>query len=344
MSRFIEALRPTVLALTVPVALPAVAAEGDGRGRICDAVGLQAENDEVAGTDRYYTGGLRAICVTSPRWLDALPSPLDDAERESRAKAAFSIGQSVFTPDDIAQVEPIDDDHPYAGWLYLGLGLESEVAPRPDRAGYLDRLELQLGVVGPWSGAEALQRGVHDVLDATEPAGWGNQLDNEPGVNLFCSRQWTGALRVDGIGGPEGAGLALDVSPVIGAALGNVHLFGGGGLTVRVGRFEADDHGSALIRPSLAGADGFSGRDGFSGYLFGGIEGRLVGRNIFLDGNSFQDDGPSVDKERLVGEVRVGLALGYERFGLSYTQVFRTPEFEGQHPHSYGSLTLTLAL
>jgi hypothetical protein len=334
-------LQTTVLALAA--ALPASADDHDDGG-LCRTAGLQVENDEPAGTDRYYTGGLRALCVSAPGWLDALPLPAAGPGLQARKAASFAIGQSVFTPDDIARAEPIADDHPYAGWLYLGFGLEAETAPAGERARRLDRLELQLGVVGPWSGAEALQRLTHDALDATDPAGWGNQLDNEPGVNLYVSRQWTGAARLEGIDCSCDADLALDLSPVLGAALGNVHLFGGGGLMARFGSFAASDHGPALIRPGLAGADGFSGQDGFSAYLFGGVEGRLVGRNIFLDGNSFQDDGPSVDKEPLVGEARVGLVLGYERLRLSYTQVFRTPEFEGQHPHSYGSLTLSLAL
>ena len=55
----------------------------------------------------------------------------------------------------------------------------------------------------------------------------------------------------------------------------------------RVGSFQPDDHGPPTIRPSLPGADYFPRQEGFSAYVFGGVEGRVVGRNIFLNGNTF---------------------------------------------------------
>lgn len=325
------------VALAVFAASPAAA----GEGGLCDVVALQAENDEAGGTDRYYTGALRLACTTSPpRWVDGLPLLPAAPGANIRKRFTYSLGQSVFTPDDLAEAAPIEDDHPYAGWLYLGFGLDQEVTAAADRKSYLDRVELQLGVVGPYAGAEEAQRFAHDILDATDPAGWGNQLDNEPGINLFVSRQWTGAGRF----ALADTGLSLDATPVLGAALGNVHLFGAAGLTIRFGAFGERDHGPSLIRPGIGGADGFAANNGFSAYVFGGAEGRVVGRNIFLDGNSFQDDGPSVAKERLVGEARIGVAVTVARFRLAYTQVMRSPEFADQGMHSFGSVTLALAL
>lgn len=78
--------------------------------------------------------------------------------------------------------------------------------------------------------------------------------------------------------------------------------------------------------------------------MFGGLEGRAVGRNIFLDGNSFQDDGPSVDKNMLVGEARIGLALTFDDVRFAYTQVFRSQEFEGQSRQIFGTVSLSLRL
>ena len=336
-------LRLQALLLSVFIAPAVMAAELDDGG-FCDVFAFQVENDEVVQTDRYYTGGLRAACTGgAPSWLDGLAWTEGRPDAEVERRFTVSLGQSIFTPENIDEPELIEDDHPYAGWLYLGLGLNSEVTSA-DGARHLDRLELQLGVVGPYSGAEQFQRRTHDVLNATDPAGWDNQLDNEPGINVFFSRQWTGAGRLDLMPGERLPNLAFDLSPVVGAALGNVHLFAGSGLTARVGSFDAHDHGHALIRPGLAGADGFSRDDGLTAYLFGGIEGRAVARNIFLDGNSFKDDGASVDKERFVAEARAGLALAYKRLRLSYTQVFRTREFDGGEPHSYGSVTLAVAL
>jgi hypothetical protein len=320
-------------------------AQSSGKSGPCDVATVQWDNDEMGGTDRHYTSGLRLACVTSPpRFLrDAIPH-----ERKpgtiTHSRSTYSIGLGVFTPDDIARSEPIEDDQPYAGWLYLGFGLEQEVIPKADRLRYLDNIELQLGVIGPLSGAEHVQRFTHDVLGATEPKGWGNQLDNEPGVNLFYSRQWTGAEEIAVTTGDRLPQLFLDITPQLGAALGNVHIFGAGGLTVRLGNFLPGDHGPPVIRPSLPGSDYFPPQDGLSAYVFGGLEGRVVGRNIFLDGNTFHNDSPSVDKETLVGEARVGLAITYSNVRLAYTHVFRSREFEDQDPQVFGTVTLSLRL
>lgn len=314
------------------------------RSDLCDVVTLQFDNDEMGGTDRHYTGANRLACLTSPpHLLRDLLSTVGGANALTRTRATYTLGQSAFTPDNISRSELIEDDQPYAGWLYLGLGLEREVIPKSDGPRYLENLELQLGIIGPWSGVEHVQKQSHDLTNATAPQGWGNQLDNEPGINLFYSRQWTGASEINFKPGSARPNLFADVTPEVGFALGNIYIFGAAGLTFRLGGFEPDDHGPPTVRPSLPGSDYFPRQEGFSAYVFGGVEGRVVGRNIFLDGNTFQDDGPSVDKNILVGEARIGLALTYERVRLAYTHVFRSQEFENQSHQTYGSIALSVA-
>lgn len=160
----------------------------------CDIFTLQAENDEPGNSDRNYTGGYRSACTGStPKLLNDLILPERPPGSIRHSRTTFGIAHSTFTPEDLARSDPIEDDQPYAGWLYLTFGLEWETIPKADRLRHLDSLELQLGVIGPLSGAEQIQRTTHDILDAVDPQGWDNQLENEPGINLFYSRQWTGA-------------------------------------------------------------------------------------------------------------------------------------------------------
>ncbi|MGI9504570.1 MAG: lipid A deacylase LpxR family protein [Geminicoccaceae bacterium] len=333
-----------LLSGTLCAPFPSLAHADDEQG-LCDVFSVQLDNDEPGGSDRHYTGAIRFACVRpAPTFLNGLnvTEPPEDATIRSRSTYAF--GLTAFTPDDLTIAEPIEGEQPYAGWLHVGLGLENEVSPTADRLGYLDSFELQLGIIGPWSGAEHVQRSSHDFLNATEPQGWGNQLDNEPGLNLFYNRQWTSAKRVDLLSGGGVPDLAVDITPELGLAFGNVHIFAAGGLTFRLGSFLPNDHGPPVIRPSLPGSDYFPEQEGFAAYVFGGLEGRMVGRNIFLDGNSYPDNGPSVEKELVVGEARLGLAVTYDDIRLAYTQVYRTREFEDQDRQTYGTVSLSFRL
>jgi hypothetical protein len=69
-----------------------------------------------------------------------------------------------------------------------------------------------------------------------------------------------------------------------------------------------------------------------------------VARNIFLDGNTFEDS-PHVTKNPLVGDLQLGVAMTISGARLAYTHVFRTKEFEGQKGgdlSQYGALSLSL--
>jgi lipid A 3-O-deacylase len=61
---------------------------------------------------------------------------------------SFSIGQNIYTPEDLERSDLIQDDRPYAVITYLAIGLHSKNSHR------MDSLELDLGIVGPYSYAE----------------------------------------------------------------------------------------------------------------------------------------------------------------------------------------------
>ena len=80
--------------------------------------------------------------------------------------------------------------------------------------------------------------------------------------------------------------LEVDFIPRIGAALGNVAIYADVGGTARIGKNLRDDFGPPRPRPALPGSEAFIGDGSFGWYLFAGVDGQAVGRNIFLDGNT----------------------------------------------------------
>jgi lipid A 3-O-deacylase len=295
------------------------------------------ENDLYAphNKDRHYTNGIQFGWMSAdddvPGWARSLAGldPLLDSD--GRQRIGWVFGQEMFTPEDKSTPTPILTDRPYAAWLYGGLKLQSESARR------LDTVELDLGMVGPAAFGEQVQSHWHGLIGAQPAHGWANQIKNEPGIDLTAERLWRIPL-----GGLDGD-LSADVIPNVEVSLGNVMTYGGAGGTFRFGEQLASDFGPARQRPSVPGSDSFRMPAGFGWYVFAGGEARAIGHNIFLDGNTFANS-QSVSTKPFVADVQGGLALLYKRARLTYTQMMRTKEFDGQHHPDYlGSLALSIA-
>ena len=294
------------------------------------------ENDLFAATDGYYTNGTKLTWISPDlssfaesrhlppwsldfiRWLPFINQP------GLQRSVAVSIGQSMFTPSDIAGAELIREDRPYAGWTYLGMAFHSKSLTR------MDAIEIQLGMVGPASLSELTQKTVHKLGGFPEPKGWDHQLRNEPGLNAIYERR----ERLWYVGPP--GGLAFDALGHLGGALGNVSTFLSLGLQFRVGWNIPADFGTSLIRPAgdtnapLSPEDPrLSRRSGFGLHAFTLFDGRVVARNIFLDGNTFADS-HRVHKKPFVGDVAAGLSLVLRWFKITYAHVLRSEEFDGQ--------------
>lgn len=341
--RFLATVTATLTA-TLTVALAAGPAAAQAPGTAVEpsgpSVGFWIDNDLFGGgTDRYYTNGFQFYYFSGDRpahgnidWLAAMVPWIGP---QGVRRYGFALGQNMYTPSDITRRVPNPDDRPYAGWLYGRVSLISEV-PR-----HVDRLELDLGVVGPASLAEQTQKAVHRIVPGARwPEGWDTQLRNEPGIVLSYEHVWRDE-RPTRLGPFE-----TDFSPHVAFSAGNVLTFAAAGATVRLGGNMPAPVGALVMRPTMSipyqeGTDRQAGRPAFSWYLYASAEARAVARNIFLDGNSFVES-PSVDKNPLVGGFQLGLTLRYGSFGVTYAQNFLTPEFKGQKSlTNYGSLRLS---
>lgn len=302
-----------------------------------NAATLQVDNDLFGsgGTDRHYTQGMRFSWLPSP---DTVPDWVRDGallvpgiDASDHLTFVFAVGQNMYTPEDITVPDPDPADRPYAGWLYGSFG----VAVEDSQLNLLHNLSLDLGIVGPWSLAGKTQKMWHRLIGARTPRGWSHQLDNEPGFILTYEARLRKRL------GTSVGGISADITPKAGVSLGNIFTYGAIGASLRIGQNLDLDYGPPFIRPSLPGAGLVKRRGEWGWYLFAGIEGRAVARNIFLDGNTFSDS-PSVDKIPFVGDLQFGLAITMDRFRLSFTQIMRTREFEGQKGDDrFGSVALT---
>lgn len=297
------------------------------------------ENDLFGDEDRDYTNGVRFDYI-SPR--NDLPLVGRFAKRNlgwltdaDDWYMIYSLGQSMYTPSDISQPNPPPGERPYAGFLYGSVGIAA------DSGRTLDTISLEFGMVGPSSLAEETQKLVHNAVGVTEPEGWDTQLQDEPAFRLLYERkyQFEGDIPLPLLD------LSVDFAPHYNVALGTLDTSAGIGGTVRLGQDLADDYGPPRVRPGVSAPGFFRDEDGFSWYVFAGAEGRVVGRNLLLEGNTFGGV-KGVDPRRLVADVQAGLAVQIGGVEVSYTHVFRTKEYDTQPDNfsEFGSVNVRFKL
>ena len=316
-------LPATLLLLLLPLHAPGADEPG--------TITLLLENDAFAATDHHYTHGLEITWLGAPEPADAVATRIAEwlpGNRNGQARAGWQFGQSIFTPVDKHARRLLTGERPYAAWLYGGLSLVYN-APA-----HIDTLSLMLGTVGPNAQGEGLQRAVHEWLGTNESRGWNNQVGNRAGGMLIIERKW----RV--LAGDAGS-LRADFLPHAGVALGNVATYANAGFTIRLGDDLDNDFGPPHIRPSLPGSGYFVADDEWTWYLFAGVDGRIVERNIFVDDNELETL-LDIRKERRVADVQAGLVLARGDFRAAYTFVHRSREFDRQRAADrFGSLAFT---
>ena len=305
------------------------------------------ENDIFANTDRNYTNGVKITALSPditadlevdvlPEWLFRFTDLFPIVHRPgTQRNLAVSLGQNMYTPRDISIPELIEDDRPYAGWLYTSIALHARSRDR------LDTVEFNIGVVGSYSFADETQTIIHRWKGVTLPEGWDHQLANEPALNLIWERKYRGRRDLS-------EHWSIDGVAHIGASLGNVYTYANTGLVMRIGYNLVSDFGPATIRlagdtnaPVTAEDPRLNGsRLGFA--AFAGCDLRAVARDMMLDGNLFADS-HSVDKLPFVGDGYAGASLTFGSFKFTYAQIWRTKEFREQNRdhHSFGSVTLS---
>ena len=262
-----------------------------------------------------------------PDWLDEYRDALFWPSNLWKARVSYSLQQSAYTPnthtsalargvDGLAKIP----DRPYAGYLLANARFNME-RDFNGNSQYLDRVNLGLGVVGPLSGGEEMHKIFHKSVSRSFRS-W-NELNSEPVAILQydTGKRW--------VWEEDSLGFGIEVYPYTGVTLGNAYTYASLGLSYRVGSNLKEDSGPLRSNLIFSGTNFPQTGDYLSWNLFAGVEGRYVGRNIFVDGNTFSDtsDVSSLNK---VLDVQIGGEIGWGEKRLSLMHVFRTEEFDSQ--------------
>lgn len=297
-----------------------------------NVITVKHENDGLASSDDgHFTSGFEANWAFKPSpesWTQRLATSLPNSLIGQADTVAFRLVHQIYTPDDIRRSELIEDDRPYAGLVYGGLSLYEDI-PMGSWQQATD-LHVDIGLVGPSSLADSVQREVHRITNSDRPNGWDNQLGDEPLLNVTMRRQWWHNVPL--------AGKRFAHGPSLSVALGNLNTYASAGYSVRWGD---DASGIPTLTPNPGNRGRMTSTTGWQWYLFANVEGYYVAHNLTLDGNVFSNS-HSVDSKEWVGEASAGLALAWDQWQVTYAAVERTREFDGQEKQDkYGAVTLS---
>jgi hypothetical protein len=215
-------------------------------------------------------------------------------------REAWSFGQNMQTPDQIELPTLILDDVPYMGLLAWSSSYVAFDDQRMTGVGWL------VGLVGPDSYAEDVQKAVHKMSSAEDPQGWDHQLDNEPVLGLYYTKKrklWRKR--------------SFDGAVAFNAGLSNFMSYGELALEMRFGRmpkgfvYVPDPIGRGLHYNATIPID-----DGTA--IYGSIILRATGFLVRLpiEGNNFTDNNPwtelnTIEPKDFNSQVIVG--LNFER-------------------------------
>ncbi len=280
---------------------------------------IKLSNDFIFKTDRYFSNGLE-LSYYAPSF-DRIPTKsilLPDGKND-KSLYAVTLRQDFFTPTELFSTDIIMNDRPFASYLLIGhrkvsLNTKSRLKKIS---------EIQIGLIGKYSGGKSIQNGIHKILPASEPAlGWINQIQPDIALNY--------QIKIEkGLGHNKN----FDIIPAIQLRVGVPYTDFTGGFRLLAGKLS--DYFTDI---------GVSKTGGWKLHLFAEPAITFVAYNATLQGGLFSDNIYTVNNlNRWVGTINSGIVLAVKGFTFEFGQHFLTKEFKGGQSHKWGHVSLKFA-
>ena len=291
---------------------------------------LQAENDLLDNTDRFYTNGimLQYVC---PAFSG---SPLSKIQipywHQGINYYGMSLVQNMYTSSKTKEGGILYGDRPYASYLYLS---SFKVTNDPARK-FRQSSELQIGVIGPASLGGVVQTWFHQTVPTNDkPQGWEYQISNDLLLNYLASYEM-------GILSMPAAELNLTGCGI----LGTVYTQLSGGFFFRTGAINPYFKTLGFSKRSI---NRVTGMRNTQCYLFMRANGTAVGYDATLQGGMFNHDNAYTISSDSISRIKfsgsAGFVFSYGGARIDVEQHFISPEFRGGLWHLWMGVGLTFS-
>ncbi len=273
---------------------------------------FEFSNDVLFDSDNFFSAGW-SLQEHGPRvdyWDNARGTPafgrlparifLPDQAKDRSFRESWGIGQVISTPEDIETEELLENDIPYSALLAVTNGWIAFDDTR------FTGFQWLVGVVGPSARGEEVQSIIHEAIGSPKPAGWDNQLDNEPILNFtyMWKRKLVNLKNLD---------LALNA----GGDIGNWFTLADASMEFRIGKnkprgflYIPDPVGRSMFYDAELPPEDDSKH--YTLYFSTVLRATYMAHMLILDGNTFRDSHDLKD-DRIPFVAQAILGLHYRR-------------------------------
>jgi len=282
------------------------------------------DNDVFFSMDYYYTNGIQ-FQYFHPGMEKSLPYGLTiPYRRPSLNYFGMRLVQNMYTPTRLDVNYILENDRPFASYLYLGY---EKITFDPNRKLKINS-GLDIGMLGPTSLGGLIQTTLH----STEPTGWVNQIGNDVVLSYTAGIE-KGVVETDFLT------LTMKGTAIAGTLYDNLQL----DASVLAGRYEPYFQGMGLH----CGSDR-TYRHNIQYAFRARAKGTLVGYDATLQGGLFNKDNPysldAGDILRFTFNAEAGFFFRYRWFELEAGVFYLTPEFKSGRDHKWVHLSATFCL
>jgi lipid A 3-O-deacylase len=274
------------------------------------------ENDYFSATDIYYTQGINVEQVHPiiGKWST---SKLLISGAPEKTKFGISIEHEGYTPTSISHPEILYGDRPFAACLFLKT---FSIVNNPDKRARISSA-LSAGVIGPAAGGKEMQETIHHWVNAKQPQGWQNQIQNDVILNYQVEYE-RGLVTTD----------YFSLAGKVAARAGTFNTKASVGTIFMAGIFD-----NPFVNFSTP-------KNKSQVYLYAEPLLTLVGYDATLQGGLFNKTSAytisSTSVSRLVFQGNAGLIIVIRALQLEYFQSYLTKEFKTGNYHMWGGIRI----
>ncbi len=283
--------------------------------------GFISDNDVYvsATQDQYYSNGL----TLQYQFLSKTPS-----EKLVKKMYTFQLGHYLYTPYSGNVPNIANQDRPFAGYLFADFGITKFYK---NESAF--KITYQLGILGPSSQAESLQKWYHKMVGMYTPAGWAYQIQDQLGANINLTY-------LKNVGYTSNK--QLDFNAFAEAKVGTIFNELTLGFVSRIGFKTLNPIFNSVLFNSNIGNEK-TDNPLKEVYFFIKPQLSYVAYNATIQGSLFNDNSPlTFDAKPIKASVQLGLKWASKRFNYGYAITYLSKAVANNRVtgHKYGTITM----